>query len=113
MSRLILAAALVLSLSPLVARAEGCYTCGAGSSPQCRDYCRYPGADTFDARKTCEKKGCRIGSPTPCPSGGNAVICRAPAAAQPIIASIPWCAPDPKTPGPDIWRLSSSPPPST
>ena len=42
---------LLLAFIPAVARAEGCYLCGSGSGPQCRDYCRYGGADTFDARK--------------------------------------------------------------
>lgn len=39
------------------ARADGCYTCGSGSQPQCRDYCRYAGSDTFGARNQCEKRG--------------------------------------------------------
>ncbi|MDW8282383.1 MAG: hypothetical protein RMK29_11755 [Myxococcales bacterium] len=88
------ATAVGLALLPLAAQAEGCYLCGSGSSPQCRDYCRYSGADTFDARKSCEKKGCRVVGPTSCPTGGTYAICQAPEPpGGPVLAQIPWCAP--------------------
>lgn len=86
-------------LAPAAARADGCYACGAGSTPQCRDYCRYTGADTFDARKRCERQGCKITGPSSCPTGGNYVICRRGAGPNDqsgaVIASAQprWCAP--------------------
>ena len=95
MRKLILAAVCV-ALAPAAALAEGCYLCGSGSSPQCRDYCRYGGADTFDARKTCEKKGCRVVGPSACPSGGNYAICQAPSGpggpGGTVVATAPFCA---------------------
>lgn len=95
MRKFVLAAACV-ALAPAAAWAEGCYLCGGGSSPQCRDYCRYGGADTFDARKTCEKKGCRVVGPSACPSGGSYSICQAPApAGDTVVASAPVCGPAP------------------
>lgn len=80
MRTLITAAALLLSLSA-PAWAGGCYICGNGSAPQCKDYCAYNGADTFDNRHRCEAKGCRITGTSACPSTGNVKICQTPAPA--------------------------------
>ncbi len=70
------------------ARADGCYICGSGSQPQCKDYCRYTGKDTFPARKECEKKGCKIAGTASCPTAVNYKVCEAPVV-RPI--EIAWC----------------------
>lgn len=82
------AAALLLALSPS-AWAGGCYICGNGSTPVCKDYCAYSGPDTFDNRHRCEAKGCRITGSSACPGTGNVKICQSPPAASPgtIVAS--------------------------
>lgn len=65
----------------LRAEASGCYVCNSGSAAECRDYCAYTGADTFDNRHKCEAKGCRIGGTTACPPPSPAVrICQRPGA---------------------------------
>ena len=60
------------------ARADGCYTCGSGSQPQCRDYCRYAGSDTFGARNQCEKRGCKVSGTASCPTDSTVKVCMAP-----------------------------------
>jgi hypothetical protein len=82
-----------------LARAEGCYTCGGGSSDHCRDYCHYHGQDTFAARRECEKKGCKVSGAAACPQPGpNKAICLAPPPANTpggdshLVATVPWCA---------------------
>lgn len=74
------------------ARADGCYTCGGGSSDTCKEYCRYSGSDTFEQRKGCEKKGCRVISAAACPAGG-AKICLLPTERRrdPATVAIAWC----------------------
>ncbi len=84
--------AALLCLAPSLARADGCYVCTSGSQAQCRDYCRYSGADTFDARKRCEKKGCHIAGTSACPAESRFRVCQAPHPAGPVLAAIPWCA---------------------
>lgn len=86
-----------LLMAPLVysttARADGCYACGAGSSPACGGFCRFTGNDSFAARKQCENKGCRVTSATTCPASG--AICRAPTkpASEPVYSTqIAWCS---------------------
>ena len=79
MRKLLTALGTVLCLAaPAVSEAGGCYVCGAGSAVACRDYCRYDGADTFDARHRCAAKGCRVSGTSTCPSQGGAQICEAP-----------------------------------
>ena len=84
----------VLLLAPLgysaTARADGCYSCGAGSSAACGGFCRYTGNDSFAARKQCESKGCRVIGATACPASG--AVCKAPSARAPEPATqIAWC----------------------
>ena len=86
----------VLLAAPLVhsttVRADGCYACGAGSSPACGGFCRYTGNDSFGARKQCENKGCRVTGPTACPASG--AQCKAPTGSRTDAASaaqIAWC----------------------
>jgi hypothetical protein len=93
-----LAAACALPVfSVSAAWADGCYTCGGGSSDACKDYCRYSGQDTFAARKTCESKGCKVSGTASCPTAANYKVCLAPAPAQPVLAAIPWCAAPPRS----------------
>lgn len=66
---------LVPMLSIGSARADGCYLCGSGSTPQCKDYCRYSGSDTFAARKECEKRGCKVSGTGSCPTAVNYKVC--------------------------------------
>lgn len=74
----ILAFAVILGLCQTPALlADGCYICGSGSSANCRDYCRYSGSDTFDARKKCEKAGCKVSGTASCPSASNYKVCSA------------------------------------
>ncbi|AOP32802.1 hypothetical protein A0128_02295 [Leptospira tipperaryensis] len=57
--------------------ADGCYICTSGSTEICRDYCRYAGSDTFDNRKKCQDKGCKVGGTASCPSASNYKVCSA------------------------------------
>lgn len=79
------------------AQADGCYICSGGSAAQCKDYCRYTGSDTFEARKKCEKAGCKIGGTASCPTAVNYKVCSAalsvPAPSNAQYAAVPWCAP--------------------
>jgi hypothetical protein len=94
--RRVLLTAVLLAL-PSAAWASGCYICGSDSAPACRDYCQYTGADTFDNRRRCEAKGCRIGGTAACPGpGSGARICQAPAISDEKIA---WCVAPTPPPG--------------
>lgn len=57
--------------------ADGCYICTSGSADHCRDYCRYIGSDTFDNRKKCQDKGCKVGGTASCPTASNYKVCSA------------------------------------
>ncbi|TGK32654.1 hypothetical protein EHQ12_11965 [Leptospira gomenensis] len=57
--------------------ADGCYICTSGSSDLCRDYCRYVGSDSFDNRKKCQDRGCKVGGTASCPSASNYKVCSA------------------------------------
>lgn len=57
--------------------ADGCYICTSGSTDVCRDYCRFTGSDTFDNRKKCQDKGCKVGGTASCPSASNYKVCSA------------------------------------
>lgn len=93
------AAAPMLTVS--TAQADGCYTCGGGSSDACKDYCRYSGQDTFAARKSCESKGCKVSGTSSCPTAVNYKVCLAPApdrsGAGTTVATIAWCAAPPRS----------------
>lgn len=56
------------------ARADSCYTCGSGSA--CNQ-CRYSGKDSDEARKACEKRGCKITSSAVCSTAPNVKTCNA------------------------------------
>lgn len=53
---------------------EGCYNCGSGSSGGCQQ-CPYGAKDTGDARKACEKRGCKISGTGSCSSAANVKKC--------------------------------------
>ncbi|PKA17382.1 hypothetical protein [Leptospira haakeii] len=55
--------------------ADGCYLCSVNSSDACRDYCRFSGSDSFDTRKRCETKGCKITGTAACPTASNYKVC--------------------------------------
>ena len=63
---------------PATALADGCYICGSGSSDACKNYCRYSGSDTFENRKICEKRGCKVSGTASCPTAVNYKVCWAP-----------------------------------
>ncbi len=83
MKRMLFAALLLplglvtLTGAPTKAFADGCYICRSGSSPGCRDYCRYRGKDTYANRKKCKVAGCKIGGTASCPTAVNYRICSA------------------------------------
>lgn len=94
-SVVLLAASAMPILLPIPALADGCYKCE--NSPAC-SYCRYS-KDTFDARRQCEGRGCKIpvtGGTTTCPPvGDGSKVCMAPTpGTQTTVAAIPWCSPD-------------------
>jgi len=62
-------------VTPLMA--DGCYICASGSD--C-NYCRYGSSDTSEARKACEKKGCRVTGTASCPTAANYKVCKKDAA---------------------------------
>lgn len=96
-SLLLIAACLVPGLATTSARADNCYLCGSGSSPQCKDYCRYNGPDTFAARKACEAKGCKVSGTGSCPTAVNYKVCMAPApSGDTTVAQAPMCQPAPR-----------------
>lgn len=56
--------------------AELCYLCGSGSScQQCR---AGSNDDTQDARRACEKRGCKVNGYTSCSGAANISMCMAP-----------------------------------
>jgi hypothetical protein len=76
------------------ARADGCYICGSGSSEQCKNYCRYSGSDTFNARKDCEKRGCKVSGTASCPTAVNYKVCMIPVEdSTKTVASLLQCSP--------------------
>lgn len=77
-------ALLAVAATSRTASADGCYICASGSSATCRDYCRYTGAETWENRRRCEQRGCRIGGTASCPTAANMRVCVAPARHAPI-----------------------------
>lgn len=74
-----------------VARAsEGCYNCGSGSAGGCQQ-CPYGAKDTFDARKACEKRGCKISGTGSCSSAANVKKCSLDDAKS-IYEAVAWTA---------------------
>lgn len=50
-----------------------CYNCGSGSS--CDQCPAGSGRDTFDDRKACEKKGCKVTGTSSCSTAANVKKC--------------------------------------
>lgn len=85
--------ALIPLFSVASARADGCYICGSGSSEQCKNYCRYSGSDTFNARKDCEKRGCKVSGTASCPTAVNYKVCMIPVeGSTKTVASLLQCS---------------------
>ena len=82
--------ALALAVPAATAWADGCYMCGGSSS--CKQ-CSYGSKDTFDARKACEKKGCKISGTASCSTAANVKSCALPGPGPSTAAQdgIPWC----------------------
>jgi len=81
MKRIIIASSFVLFglfAMPGTARADGCYLCGSGSSEACKNYCRYSGSDTFENRKICQARGCKVSGTSSCPTAVNYKVCFTP-----------------------------------
>lgn len=60
---------------PTLVQADGCYLCGSGSTNGCQQ-CRYGSNDSGDARKACEKKGCKIEGTASCSTAANIKVCK-------------------------------------
>jgi hypothetical protein len=60
---------------------EGCYICKSGSEGGCQQ-CSYGSKDTQEARKACEKRGCKIGGTKSCSTASNAKSCALPTQSQ-------------------------------
>jgi len=71
-----LASAVVVLPSTALARG-GCYICQRGSEGGCQQ-CSYGDKDNQDARKACEKRGCKIGGTKSCSDAGNVKSCSIP-----------------------------------
>lgn len=87
-------AALLIALSFFffavpAAASEGCYVCKSGSSNGCGQ-CAYGSKDTAEARKACEKRGCKIGGTAPCDTKPSAKTCMLPT--SPITTAALDCA---------------------
>jgi len=73
-----LALALALGFTtPPAAASEGCYVCKSGSTGGCQQ-CAYGSKDTSEARKACEKRGCKIGGTKPCATSSGTKTCALP-----------------------------------
>ncbi len=70
----ILSAFLISTSSIRVDAGAGlCYNCGSGSS--CDQCPSASGKDTFDDRKSCEKKGCKVTGTSSCSTAANVKKC--------------------------------------
>ncbi|MEK0418389.1 MAG: hypothetical protein RI949_2395 [Pseudomonadota bacterium] len=90
--KLIASAALALALAlgfttPPAAASEGCYICKSGSGSGCQQ-CAYGSKDTPEARKACEKRGCKIGGTKPCATASDTKTCALPASPTMLTAAL-------------------------
>ncbi|AFM12881.1 hypothetical protein [Turneriella parva] len=72
MKKLILICMLLVPAVGTTIYANKCVNCASGSSCQ---QCRLGGKDTFDARKRCEKMGCKITGTGSCSTAANVKVC--------------------------------------
>ncbi len=73
-SLVILSAFMISTSSVTVTAGSGlCYNCGSGSS--CDQCPSGSGNDTFDDRKACEKKGCKVTGTSSCSTAANVKKC--------------------------------------
>ena len=90
--KLVASAAIAIALafgfaaSPAAA-SEGCYICKMGSDGGCQQ-CAYGSKDTQEARKACEKRGCKIGGTKACSTASNAKTCALPATSSTMTAAL-------------------------
>jgi hypothetical protein len=81
MTRIVVAAALAftafLAAPSRASASEGCYICTSASAGGCQQ-CPYGSKDTSEARKACEKRGCKIGGTKSCSTASNAKTCEMP-----------------------------------
>ena len=91
MKHLVVSAALALAAfftAPTIAAAsEGCYICTSASAGGCQQ-CPYGSKDTSEARKACEKRGCKIGGTKSCSTASNAKSCEMPVTRTTITAAL-------------------------
>jgi ABC-type sugar transport system substrate-binding protein len=66
---------------------EGCYICKQGSDGGCQQ-CAYGSKDTSEARKACEKRGCKIGGTKACSTASNAKTCALPPTSSTMTAAL-------------------------
>ena len=66
-----------LALPSAALASEGCYICASGSTGGCQQ-CQYGSKDTSEARKACQKRGCKIGGTKACSTAANAKTCALP-----------------------------------
>jgi ABC-type sugar transport system substrate-binding protein len=91
MKHLVAALALALATSAALFAApasasEGCYICTSASSGGCQQ-CPYGSKDSQEARKACEKRGCKIGGTKSCSTASNAKTCSMPNSSTMVTAS--------------------------
>jgi len=91
MKHLVAALALLLATTSLItpttaAASEGCYICTSASAGGCQQ-CAYGAKDTQEARKACEKRGCKIGGTKSCSTAANAKTCEMPRASSFVTAA--------------------------
>ena len=71
---LALALSLGLASTPTFA-SEGCYVCKPSVSKNSCEQCAYGSKDTQEARKACEKRGCKISGTASCNTDGKKKTC--------------------------------------
>ena len=71
---LILALSLGFASSPTAA-SEGCYVCKKSASQNSCEQCAYGSKDTSEARKACEKRGCKISGTAACSTSSTKKTC--------------------------------------
>jgi hypothetical protein len=63
----------VYNMDSVTASSGFCFLCGSGSS--CEQCPSPSGKDTWDDRKACEKKGCKVSGTTSCSTAVNVKKC--------------------------------------
>ena len=82
-----LALAALFAAPTSASASEGCYICTSASAGGCQQ-CSYGSKDTSEARKACEKRGCKIGGTKACSTASNAKTCEMPVTRTTITAAL-------------------------